>query len=82
MPVPTRIARSPGLVSGECMTRGPFTYLAVHVAAGGLAPVMAPAMVGDAAYPEWGLHVMDVHLVQGDLVRLVAAQADAWAAGR
>ena len=43
---------------------------------------MAPAMVGDAAYPEWGLHVMDVHLVQGDLVRLVATQADAWAAGR
>ena len=82
MPVPTRIARSSGLVSGECMTRGSFTYLAVHVAAGGLAPVMAPAMVGDAAYPEWGLHVMDVHLVQGDLVRLVAAQADAWAAGR
>lgn len=82
--IPTRFARIPGLVSGECVTSGAFTYLAVHVASsgGGVATVMEPATVGDIAYPEWGLHVMDIHLVLGDLVRLVAAQTRAWAAER
>jgi hypothetical protein len=83
--VPTRFARIPGLVSGECVSRGAFTTLAIHVGedrADGVARVLDPAIVGDAAYPEWGLHVMDVHLVQGDLVRLVAAQSRAWRANR
>ncbi len=81
---PTRFARIPGLVTGECVTRGGLSYLAVHVDA---APslgryLMDPAVTGDDAFPDWGLHVMDVHLVQGDLVRLISAQAAAWAARR
>ena len=28
--------------------------------------------------PEWGLHLVDVNLVMGDVVRQVAAQSDAW----
>ena len=81
-PVGTRFVRAPGALIGECVTRGAFTYLAVHVAvtAGPIGAVMDPATVGDAAYPEWGLHVMDVHFVAGDLVRLVAAQTRAWTA--
>jgi hypothetical protein len=83
---PTRFARIPRLVSGECVTRGRFHYLAIHVdpAVGGALgrAAMDPAIVGDAAFPEWGLHVLDVHLVQGDLVRRVAAQTHAWTAAR
>ncbi len=82
----TRFARVPGLVTGECVTRGGFGYLAVRVApgVGGAlgAYVMAPSTVGDATFPEWGLHIMDIHLVEGDLVRLVAAESAAWVAAR
>lgn len=48
----------------------------------GLASVIDPATVGDDADPEWGLHVMDIHLVEADLVRLVAARTRAWTARR
>lgn len=80
--VPTRFARIPGLVSGECVSRGGFSYLAVHVEPGiarGLGDyVMESETVGDVAYPNWGMHVMDVTLVQNDLVGLVARQVGAW----
>ncbi len=78
--IATRFARVPGLVTGQCVTRGGFTYLAVHVGTGELAKIFDPATVGDAAYPEWGMHVMDIHLVQGNLVRMVAAQTRSWTA--
>ncbi|QXQ06754.1 DUF3089 domain-containing protein [Sphingosinicellaceae bacterium] len=85
-PVPTRFARIPGLLSGECVTRGGVSYLAVHVdpgLAGGLGDQVAgPDTVGDAAYPEWGWHVMDITIAQADLVRLVARQTEAWRTAR
>ncbi len=84
--VPTRFARIPGLVSGACVSRDGFSYLAVHVEPGiaaGLGDyVMGPDTVGDVAYPNWGMHVMDVTLVQNDLVRLVARQVGAWRPAR
>lgn len=83
-PVPTRFARIPGLASGECVARGGFSYLAVRAAtgvAGGLGDdVMGAGTVGDVAYPNWGMHVMDVTIVQNDLVRLVGRQVAAWRA--
>jgi hypothetical protein len=33
----------------------------------------------DSLGPGWGLHLVDVNVVQGDLVRLVGRQAAAWA---
>jgi len=33
-----------------------------------------------ALTPEWGLHLIDVNVVMGDVVRLVEAQAEAFAA--
>lgn len=80
--VPTRFARIPGLLSGECVSRGGFSYLAVHVEPGvahGLGDyIMDRDTVGDVAYPDWGMHVMDVTIVQNDLVRLVGRQVGAW----
>jgi hypothetical protein len=34
--------------------------------------------IGGAIGPEWGLHLVDVALVMGDLVDLVRRQADAF----
>jgi hypothetical protein len=81
-PLPTRFARVPGMLSGKCVSANGLSYLAVHVnpeAYGGLsAAITAPAAVGDTAYPDWGWHVMDIPIVQGDLVNLVRRQIDAW----
>ena len=79
---PTAFVRLPGLLSGECVTAGNLRYLAVHVAAeprdGLTEQLLGAASIGDAAYPDWGFHVVDINLVQGDLVRLVATQSAAW----
>lgn len=84
MAVPTRFARIAGLLSAECVAGDGISYLSVRVdagVAGGLgAAVTGPETVGDAAYPEWGWHVMDITIVQGDLIRLVGSQTQAWRA--
>ena len=72
---------TPGLLSGECAATGGVNYLKVHVdpAATGLAAMLSShEAVGDTAYPEWGWHVVDMAIVEGDLVRLVGRQAEAW----
>jgi hypothetical protein len=81
-PVSTRFVQMPGLFSGSCVKAGRFSYLAVKVApdrAGGIADTVAGVeSVGDAAFPDWGFHVIDMAVVEGDLLRLVARQRAAW----
>ena len=81
-PVGTRFVRMPGLLSGECVERGGFRYLAVRVTPGAatdlIAATVGPDTVGDAAYPDWGFHVIDIAIVERDLMRLVARQSAAW----
>lgn len=81
-PVGTRFVRMPGLLSGECVARDGFNYLAVTVtpstATDLIAATVGPETVGDTAYPDWGLHVIDVAIVERDLIRLVARQSAAW----
>ncbi len=85
-PLTTRFVRMPGLLSGQCVTRGTTRYLAVHVTPppvpGPADTVVGTAAIGDPADPEWGLHVIDMAIVEGDLVRLVAQQSAAWKRGR
>ena len=71
-----------GLVSASCVHRGPLGYLAVTVNADP-ADARTDEIPGDVyilgrLQPNWGLHLGDVNLTQGDLLRLVAAQRDAW----
>lgn len=81
-PLTTRFARIPGLLSGECIRRNGVSYLAVTVVA--TTPLdnaaVGPATIGDTAYPDWGFHVVDIAIVEGDLIRLVRAQTAAWKA--
>ena len=81
VPVATRFVRMPGLVSGQCLSAGGAHYLAVHVAPG-LQPladtVTGPDAIGDASWPDWGWHVVDLAIVQGDLLQLVEGQTRAW----
>lgn len=68
----------PGLLRGECVDRGEFTYLEVTVHGDPADPRVDD--IGGDLTPEWGLHAVDVSLALGDLVALVRGQADAWAA--
>lgn len=81
-PLKTRFVRAPGLLSGECVTRNGFSYLAVRVTPGAARDLddaaAGPAAIGDAAWPDWGFHVVDLAIVAGDLRRLVAHQRGAW----
>ena len=78
----TRFARVPGRLSGSCVKGVHANYLSVHVNGEPQTPfdheITDQATVGDAAYPDWGFHVIDIAIVQGDMIRLVASQAAAW----
>lgn len=73
--ITTPFVTTPGLVRGECVERDGFHYLEVTVDADPTDP-RADDVPGDLT-PEWGLHLVDVNLVMGDLVDLVRRQAAA-----
>ena len=83
-PLTTRFARVPGRLSGECVKGAHGNYLAVHVNSPPQSPfeheLTDPAQIGDDAFPDWGFHVVDLAVVQGDLLRLVGTQYAAWSA--
>ena len=84
--VPTRFARVPGRLSGECVCGAHANYLAVHVNTDPKTPfdreLTDKPVIGDNAYPDWGFHVVDMAIVQSDLLRLVKTQSAVWRARR
>jgi hypothetical protein len=74
--VTTPYVRLPGLVSVQCKRTDGFHYLqaTVHPDPG----PRADDIPGDIT-PEWGLHLVDVNLVMGDIVHQVAEQAKSYA---
>ena len=75
--ITTPFVTLPGLVSGECVSQGGFNYLSVSVNADPSGP-RADDIGGDLT-PEWGLHLVDVSIVMGDIVERVRDQAAAYA---
>jgi hypothetical protein len=79
-PPPTPFLRTEGLVSAACVNRGPVGYLSVHVNAD-LSDARTDRIPGDVVIggnlaPGWGLHTADMSLAMGDLIALVARQAE------
>lgn len=80
--VSTPFVKVPGLLSAECKSDGPFTWLAVTTNADPADPRTdkiggdVPSLTGPDA--NWGLHLVDVNIAHGDLIRIVAAQSKAW----
>ena len=72
----TPFVTTPGLVTGTCVSEGGFNYLSVTVH-GDPADPRADDIPGDLT-PEWGLHLVDVGLVMGDIEALVGEQAKAF----
>ena len=75
----------PGLLTGECVSKNGFNYLAAHVNANPADP-RTDTIVGDVVGPggqvatDWGLHLIDANIAMGNLVDVVAAQGKAWRA--
>jgi hypothetical protein len=64
--ITTPFVTLPGLVLGKCASQGAFNYLSVTVNADPSDP-RADDIGGDLT-PEWGLHLIDVSIVMGDIV--------------
>jgi hypothetical protein len=71
-----------GQLSAECVSDKDGTVLRVSVEPGAYAELLQGFLDRSQVLPGWGLHKLDVNLVQGDLLDLVDVQSRAWAAGR
>lgn len=75
----------PGLISGKCVSKDGFSYLAAHVNADPADP-RTDTINGDVTGPggviarDWGLHLIDANIAMGDLVEVVGQQAKTYVA--
>jgi hypothetical protein len=81
--VDTPFVKTPGLISTSCVRKGDFSYLEMHVDADPK-DKRTDDVGGEVIRPtgpdlNWGLHLIDVDVSMGDLVRIVRKQAAAWA---
>lgn len=83
-PVTTPFVSPPGLLSTECVRAGGFNFLAVTVNADSADPrtdrIAGDVVAGTQILKNWGLHLIDMNVAQGDLVALADSQAKAWVA--
>jgi len=76
--ISTKFITMPEFLEAECVDREEFTYLALSVLAEPSDP-RADEISGDIT-PDWGLHLVDVHVAMGNLVELAASEHAAFAA--
>jgi hypothetical protein len=80
--IDTNYVRVPGLVDGQCVARGDFTYLEISVNADPKDPrtdtIPGDLAIGGVPSPFWGLHRVDMNLVAGNLLDDIDAQAATW----
>lgn len=79
--ISTHFVSTPGLVTARCVSEANATYLSVHVNAD-LADPRTDDIGGDirrdgTPVAQWGLHLIDMPLTMGDLVRTVGGQGEA-----
>lgn len=81
-PPPAPFLHVRGLVTGECRHDGKAGYLAITVNAdpndARTDQIPGDVYFGPTLIPGWGLHIADMSLAMGDLIRLVATQRDAF----
>jgi hypothetical protein len=79
-PVETPFVSTPGLLAARCASNEGASYLEVTVNADA-ADLRADDIYGDLT-PQWGLHLVDVNLVMGNLIDIVDRQSESWRARR
>jgi hypothetical protein len=83
-PITSPFVSVPGLLSAECVYDNAGSYLAITVHGNPQDPraddIAGDLVVGGQVQKDWGLHLADVNLTMGNLVRIVARQAKAYQA--
>jgi hypothetical protein len=83
-PVTTPFVKVPGLLTTACASTGKANYLALTLhpnpADKRTDTIAGDVVVGGMLLPDWGLHLIDINVVMGNLIELSDAQARAWAA--
>jgi hypothetical protein len=75
--IPQPWAAYPKSVTGQCKTNGKATWLQISPATAGAA---AGPQLRQTLGPTWGLHLIDVNVALGDLVKLVGRESAAYRA--
>lgn len=74
----------PGLLTAQCTNRDNATILSVGINADPADPrtdtINGDVVVNGQVQENWGLHLIDMNVVMGDLVALAQAQGEAWLA--
>ncbi|WP_084397826.1 DUF3089 domain-containing protein [Henriciella aquimarina] len=82
--IETPYAALPGMLSGECVEGDNHTWLSVDVAGDPSDPrtedIAGDVVAGGEILRDWGLHLIDVNVAMGNLLDIVAAQAETWTA--
>ena len=73
---------SVGQLTAECETDASGAVLRVRAEPGRYGDLMAGMLTHSVRRPTWGLHPLDISLVQGDMIDDIAAQGAAWMRGR
>ncbi len=75
----TAFVKVPGLLSADCVKNEYGSYLSVTVNADSQGPrvddIVGDVFIGERRMDEWGLHLVDISIAQGNLIHLVQQQA-------
>lgn len=81
-PPPTPFLHTRGLASGACVHRGNVGYFAISVNADPkdkrTDEIPGDVVALGARLPGWGMHLADMNLPMGDVIRLIEAQRDSF----
>lgn len=67
-----------GQISLECVADAHGAVLRARIEPGKYAGLLAEALGHYARAPSWGLHTLDINLVEGNMLDLIGTQAEAW----
>jgi hypothetical protein len=81
-PIDTPFVSVPGMLTAECEANEHGSYLAVTVHGDPAGPrasdISGDLIVGGQVLPDWGLHLIDVHLAMGNLIDIVQQESKAY----
>ncbi|WP_291842001.1 DUF3089 domain-containing protein [Maricaulis sp.] len=80
--ITTDFVRVPGLITGQCLNNEHGSYFAISVHGDPSDPrtddIVGDVVANGVILADWGLHLLDIGIAQGDLIDLVASQAVAF----
>jgi len=81
-PINTSFVSVPGMLSAECVSDANGSYLAITIHGDPAGPrtseISGDVVVNGRIFPDWGLHLIDVHLAMGNLLDIVAQQTKSY----